>query len=129
MDFERSSEFLPPMPAETDAGYSEKDAAKVVEGSLLDTKQIGNKRKRLLHDSSRKNKIIASYKANLEKIFQLVEAIAALEGKNYRQEEQLLEEIKRLRHLQEELLNALILDQKGSLSQENFSKEAWSMII
>jgi hypothetical protein len=69
-----------------------------------------------------------SYRKNLEKIFQLVESISVLEGKNYRQEEQIVEEIKSLRHLQEELLNALILEGKDMLSEESVSKDVWNLI-
>ena len=138
MDFERGMEFVATKPEETgesrvektrkDSSYSEEEQAKIVEDSNQDTKQTGNKRKRVVSLSSRKEKIIKSYRANLEKIFQLVETISTLEGQNYRQEEQIVEEIKKIRHLQEELLTALILEQKGALTPESVSEETWILI-
>lgn len=133
MDFERGVEFgSKEALIHKESGYSEEELAKAVEGSQQDVKNPpaggGNKRKPLPTTKSRKDKIIATYRENLEKIFRNIEAIADLNGKNFRQEEQLIEEIRLLRHLQEELLNALLLEQKGLLKEESISKEAWNLI-
>lgn len=130
MDFERGIEFdaQPTRPVNKESSYSEEDQAKVIEGSNTDIKQVGNKRKRTSQSVSHKEKIIKSYRNNLERIISLVESLSILEGTNHRQEEQIVEEIKNIRHLQEELLNALLLEQKGVLSEESISKEAWSLI-
>lgn len=128
MDFERGSEYMPTPPPEMDAGYSEKASAQVTEGVQQDLK---NQKKRTPAFSvvSRKEKIITAYKNNLDKIIALVESISRLEGINHRQEEQIVDEIKSIRHLQEELLNALLLEQKGILTEESISKDAWALIV
>ncbi len=129
MDFERGSEFITKEePVNKESSYSEEEQAKVIEGSTVDIKQAGNKRKPLPSALSRKEKIVAVYKRNLEKILQLVETISQISGKNYRQEEQIMEEIKSLRHVQEELLNALLLEGKGQLTEKSISQEAWNLI-
>lgn len=127
MDFERGSEFVIKEP-HRESGYSEKEQAKVIEGTMQDSKQAGNKRKPVSTMLPKKEKILNAYKKNLYKILHLVEIISELQGKNYRQEEQITEEIKDLRHLQEELLNALLLEGKDMLTEDSISKEAWNLI-
>lgn len=127
MDYERGPEYMPPQP-EMDAGYSEKESAQITEGSQQDLK-TQKKRTPAVPVMTRKDKIIAAYKTNLDKIITLVESLSRLEGVNHRQEEQIVDEIKRIRHLQEELLNALLLEQKGILTEESISKDAWVLIV
>lgn len=135
MDFERGTEIISNRESKKESSYSETEQAQVVEGSAMDVKQVpsvssgqaGNKRKPIA-SLSQQDKIIAVYRKNSGKILSYVQSIYDLNGANPRQEEQIVEEIKRLRKIQEELLNALLLEQKGSLSQESISKEAWNLI-
>lgn len=148
----RTPEFMPNMPEKTDDGFSEARSAKIVEGKGMDTKQV-KKRKPVISSSSRilnrpgatrpvrqrvrvnqsivvsrKERIVAVYKENSYAIISLVEQLNAIDGTNFRQEEQVIEEIRKRRHLQEELLNALVLEQRHQLTEEAISKEAWNLI-
>lgn len=148
----RNPEFLPSIPEKTDDGFSETKSARVVEGKGMDAKQV-KKRKPVIPGSSRltrqvvrtprtvrptvgnqvaplsrKEKIITVYKENSLAIVGLVEQLNVLDGVNIRQEEQIIAEIKDRRHLQEELLNGLILEQRHQLTEEAISKEAWDLI-
>lgn len=77
---------------------------------------------------SRKEKIVLAYKANADALLGLVDLLYTIDGSNFRQEEQALDEIKEKRHLQDELLHALVLEQRHQLTEEAISKEAWNLI-
>lgn len=77
---------------------------------------------------SRKEKIIRAYKQNATALINLAEMLNTIDGSNFRQEEQVLDEIKEKRHLQEELLHALVLEQRHQLTEEAISKEAWNLV-
>ncbi len=149
MEGGRGPEFMPDVPEKTDDGFSETKSAKAVEGKGMDTKQVKKRkpvvptrlmrplrtgravRQRIVVPSvavSRKEKIVTAYKENSTVIVQLVELLNTIDGANLRQEEQIITEIKERRHLQEELLNALILEQRHQLTEEAISKEAWNLI-
>ena len=138
----RNPEFLNSLPEKTDDGFSEKKLAKAAEGMSVDD---GTMKKRKPASSpisrpfrfsagrkgielSQKEKIFLAYRKNSSDILRLVESLYALNGANIRQEEQIHGEIKRRRALQEELVTALILEQKHQLSKEAISKEAWNLI-
>lgn len=147
----RSPEFIPNLPEKTDDGFSEAKSAKIAEGKGMDTKQVkkrkpvipassrlfsrGNPvsrpvRQRVVQpvDLSRKEKIVKSYQENAQALVALVEAYQHLDGTNLRQEEQLLLEIKDKQYIQEQLVHALVLEQRNQLSEETISKEAWALI-
>lgn len=128
MDFERGFEGSPQdKKIGHESGYSEEEQAQDIEAKAFDIKNM-KKRKPMPTAVSRKDAIIAEYRKNTEAILQLVQSVYELNGANIRQEEQIVMEIKKLRELQEELLNALILEQKGMLTPESISKMAWDLI-
>lgn len=150
----RGPEFSPEIPEKTDDGFSEAKSAKTIEGKGMDTKQV-KKRKpvvsgggRLLRplriprtsrqrvvgqisvvsELSRKEKIIQAVKINTDALLGLVELLRQIDGSNFRQEEQALDEIREKGRLQEELLHALLLEQRHQLTEEAISKEVWELI-
>lgn len=137
----RSPEFLSSVQEKTDDGFSEEKLAKAAEGVSVDDSSL-KKRKpassltrplrlpvvRKRGEMSQKEKILSAYRKNSSEILRLVESLYALNGANIRQEEQIHAEIKQRRSLQEELVTALILEQKHQLSKETISKEAWNLI-
>ncbi|HEX7042873.1 MAG TPA: hypothetical protein VF189_06485 [Patescibacteria group bacterium] len=150
---EESSESVP-----TDNGFSESKISKIIEGKNTDNKQIvssnpqdkkrkpavsrlgrilrpikslGQSRKRVIDESKKlslKEKIINAYKINSNELISLIDQTGNLDGKNIRQEEQLLDEIRQKKSIQEELLHALLLEQRNQLSEEAISKEVWNLI-
>ena len=138
----------------TDDGFSEAKSAKAIEGKGMDQKQ-GKKRKPVIGVSriirsvrqtgparqriggpiapatfelSQKERIVKAYKENAEALLALVEQLKSIDGSNLRQEEHTLSEIREKKHLQEELLHALVLEQKQQLTEDAISKEAWNLI-
>lgn len=109
-----------------DSGYSEEEQAKIIEGTNQDTKQIGNKRKPL-STISRQEKIMYAYQELTDSTAHLIQSLAQIHG-NERQTDLVMDEIKRLRILQDELLQMLLLEQRGELSEKTVSKEAWNLI-
>lgn len=146
----RSPEFSPKPQEKTDDGFSEKKLAKTAEGVGNDTSTV-KKRKPVVVNTkqrtgrtapgqslptvhlplilpSRKEKIVTAYKKLTVEILPLLDQLSLLRGDNLRQEEQLVEEIKHKRHLQEELITALVLELKDQLSENALSKEAWDLV-
>lgn len=77
---------------------------------------------------SRKEKIIQAVKVNTDALLGLVDLLRQIDGSNFRQEEQALDEIREKRRVQEELLQALLLEQRHQLTEEAISKEVWELI-
>ncbi|HET9947041.1 MAG TPA: hypothetical protein VFQ63_03180 [Patescibacteria group bacterium] len=125
MAFERDASFTPQEAPVRDAGFSEEEQAKVIEGSHMDIKQI--KKRKPIQTVSRQQKIYSSYLALGEKVSLLVGQLSDMTD-NERQRDMLLSEIKQIRALQDELLSCLLLEQRGELSQLTTSKEAWNLI-
>ena|SRR5258706_377427 len=109
-----------------ESGYSEEEQVRVIEGSQVDIKQV-KKRKPLLQ-VSRQQKIVIAYQELSEKVFQLVTSLSSLHGENLRKSENILEDIREIRKMQDELLNALVLEQKGNLDKSAISKSTWNLI-
>jgi len=109
-----------------ESGYSEEEQVRIIEGSQVDIKQV-KKRKPLLQ-VSRQQKIVIAYQELSEKVFQLVTSLSSLHGENLRKSEHILEDIREIRKMQDELLNALVLEQKGNLDKSAISKSTWNLI-
>lgn len=134
----RSIEFAVPTPETTDNGFSEKRAARIIEGKKQDISQAKTRHSKSATfpavgsnhaiSHSRKERILLAYRQNSAKLMKLMQSIAELDGKNSRLEEGILEEVKERRALQEEFLNALLLEVKNQLDENAISKEAWDLI-
>lgn len=109
----------------TESGYSEEEQAKIVEGSLTDIKQLKKRKPLVIVD--RQVKIIAAYDQTHQKIMGLLAELKQIVG-NPRHQEKVIEEMKSLRTLQDELLQCLLLEQRGELSEDTTSQEAWNLI-
>ena len=110
--------------SQNENGYSEEEQAKVIEGSQVDLKQL-KKRKPLVVD--RQAKILTAYDTTHQTIVGLVKELQIVSN-NPRHQEKIIEEIKLLRSIQEELLQCLLLEQKGELSEEKASQDVWNLI-
>ena len=77
---------------------------------------------------SRQGKIIATYKAISNRLNQLVGMYYQLVGKNPRQGEKMLTELRHLRMLQEILLQCMVWEPKGQLEKDMVPEEVWDMI-
>ena len=109
----------------TESGYSEEEQAKIIEGSLTDIKQL--KKRKPVVAVDRQVKIIAAYDQTHQKIMELLAELRQIVG-NLRHQEKVLEEMKSLRMLQDELVQCLFLEQRGELSKDTTSQEAWNLI-
>lgn len=117
---ESTREHLP-----KESTYSEEEQAKIIEGSQVDIKQVKKRKPLLVVD--RQAKIIAVYDQTHQSILGLLGELEQIVG-NFRHQEKVLEEIKLLRMLQEELVQCLLLEQRGELSEDTASQEAWNLI-
>lgn len=77
---------------------------------------------------SRQGKIIATYQAVSNRLNQLVALYYKFVGNNPKQAEKMLSELRRLRLIQEILLNCLVYEPKGQLTKDMVSKEVWDLI-
>lgn len=148
----RSAEFLKPIPENTDKGFSEKRAARVIEGKHADNSQIkkrklfvstrqktGSSRIRIIQkgktltraartEKSLKEKIFVAYEKNSEEIQKLMRNFSVLSQGSFSATEQLMIEMRARQHLQEELLNALAFAGRGELTEDTLSKELADLI-
>ncbi|MGH7245405.1 MAG: hypothetical protein ACREGI_00545 [Candidatus Levyibacteriota bacterium] len=125
MEYER---IEPVEKTKTESGYSEKEQAKIVEGKTKDISVIRKRQADGQQTDSQKEKILKGYHELSGRVNALVEEYYNLETQNHRQAENLLEEIKTLREIQEELLHCMVLASKGQLNKESVSQEVWDLI-
>lgn len=110
----------------TDAGFSEKELDLDIEiraGEWQNLKKFNTYKKR-----SRQGKIIATYQAVSNRLNQLVGLYYKFVSNNPSEAEKLLAELKKLRLIQEILLNCLVWEPKGELKKEMIPKEVWNLI-
>lgn len=149
----RSPEFLSKKPEITEKGFSEKRAARIIEGKQQDNSQVKKRKpiivkqkttrilsrlrlvpknksvKRAARVSlSLKDKILAAYEKNSEEIQRLMRSFSILLHSQFPASEQLMAQMRARQHLQEELLNALALEGRGELTEETLSKELVDLI-
>ncbi len=106
--------------------YNEKELDLDIEiraGEWQNLKKFNTYRKR-----SRQGKIIATYQAVSNRLNQLVGLYYKFVGNNPKQAEKLLDELKKLRLIQEVLLNCLVWEPKGELKKDMVPKDVWSLI-
>lgn len=111
--------------APQESGYSEKEQAQIMEGSTVDTKQIKKRVASLPVD--RQAKILTAYRNTQQAILELLNQLKE-STINSRHQEKILEEIRALHVVEEELVQCLLLEQKGELSENTASQEAWNLI-
>ncbi len=109
-----------------ESGFSEKEEALDIEmraGEWQNLKKFKTYQKR-----SRQGKIIATYQAVSNRLNQLVGLYYKLVSKNPKQGVKLLSELKRLRNIQDILVQCLVWEPKGKLEKNMIPKEVWEMI-
>ena len=77
---------------------------------------------------SRQGKIIAMHQAVSNRLNQMVKLYYALVGKNPREGEKLLLELKKLRLMQDYLLQCLAWEKNGELRKDMVPQDVWKMI-
>lgn len=111
---------------ETDDGYSEKQIdlnMEIAAGEWESLKKFKPYQRR-----SRQGKIIATYQAVSNRLNQLVGLYYKFVAGNPREAAKLLSELRKLRLIQEILLNCLVWEPKGELEKHMVPKEVWDLI-
>lgn len=116
----------PPGEENDETGYSEKDLDMDAEIKAGEWQSL--RRFRIYKHRSRQGKIIATYQAVSNRLNQLVGMYYKLVGKNPRQGQKMLAELKKLRMYQDILLQCLVWEPKGLLTEEMVPEEVWEMI-
>lgn len=107
-------------------GYSEKELDLDIEikaGEWQNLKKFKTYQKR-----SRQGKIIATYQAVSNRLNQLVALYYKFVSGNPKEAKKMLDELKKLRLIQEILLNCLVWDPKGQLKKDMVPQEVWDLI-
>ncbi len=109
-----------------EGGFSEKELDLDIEiraGEWQNLKKFKTYQKR-----SRQGKISATYQAVSNRLNQLVGMYYKFVGNNPREAKKMLSELRRLRLIQEILMNCLVWDPKGQLRKDMVPQEVWDLI-
>lgn len=109
-----------------DGGFSEKELDLDIEiraGEWQNLKKFKTYQKR-----SRQGKIIATYQAVSNRLNQLVALYYKFVSGNPKEAKKMLSELRRLRLIQEILMNCLVWDPKGQLKKDMVPEEVWDLI-
>ena len=109
-----------------DDGYAEQDLDLDIEvkaGEWQNLKRFNTYKKR-----SRQGKIIATHKAVSNRLRQLEKLFYELARNNPRKSEKMLLELKKLRLIQEILLQCLVWTREDSLEKDMVPQEVWDLI-
>lgn len=141
MESGRGPEFSKHIPETMDSGFSEKRAARVLEGKQTDNSQIKKRkplvlpvRQKVIKRASRtqhvstREKILAAHQKNAQALLELIQSLGLLTKDSLSQEEQLMMQIRARHKIQEQLLNALVLDSQGQLQEDTLPKELADLI-
>ena len=112
--------------SEDETGYSEKQLD--IDAEIQAGEWQNLKRYRAYQRRSRQWKIIATYKAISNRLNQLVNMYYKLVGGNPKQGEKMLKELRKLRLMQEILLQCMVWEPKGKLDEDMVPKEVWDLI-
>jgi len=112
--------------SEDETGYSERQLD--IDAEIQAGEWQNLKRYRAYQRRSRQWKIIATYKAISNRLNQLVSLYYKLVGANPKQGEKMLNELRKLRLMQEILLQCMIWEPKGQLEKDMVPKEVWELI-
>ena len=117
---------VPPGEEKDETAYSEKDLdidAEIQAGEWHSLRKFRTYQRR-----SRQWKIIATYKAISNRLNQLVSLYYKLVGNNPAQGEKMLKELRKLRMMQEILLQCMVWEPKGQLEKDMVPEEIWDLI-
>lgn len=109
-----------------ESGFSEKDLDLDIEIRAGEWQNL--KKFKRFQQRSRQGKIIAMYQAVSNRLNQLVVLYYKFVGENPKEATKMLSELRKLRTMQEFLLNCLIWEPKGKLSKDIVPKEIWELI-
>lgn len=124
MNFERFNEERQSEKGE--GGFSEKELDLDIEiraGEWQNLKKFKTYQKR-----SRQGKIIATYQAVSNRLNQLVDLYYKFVSTNPKEAKKMLDELKKLRLIQEILMNCLVWDPKGQLKKDMVPQGVWDLI-
>jgi hypothetical protein len=111
---------------EDETGYSERQLD--IDAEIQAGEWQNLKGHRTYQRRSRQWKIIATYKAISNRLNQLVNLYYKLVGGNPKQGEKMLKELRKLRLMQEILLQCMVWEPKGELDKDMVPKEVWDLI-
>ncbi len=109
-----------------ETGFSEKDLDLDIEiraGEWQNLKKFNTYQRR-----SRQGKIIATYQAVSNRLNQLVVLYYKFVSNNPKEAAKMLAELRKLRLIQEILLNCLVWEPEGKLEKEMVPSEVWDLI-
>ena len=109
-----------------EGGFSEKELDLDIEiraGEWQNLKKFKTYQKR-----SRQGKIIATYQAVSNRLNQLVALYYKFVSNNPKEGKKMLGELRKLRLIQEILMNCLVWDPKGQLKKDMVPQEVWDLI-
>ncbi|OGH37749.1 MAG: hypothetical protein A3B44_00585 [Candidatus Levybacteria bacterium RIFCSPLOWO2_01_FULL_38_21] len=109
-----------------EGGFSEKELDLDIEiraGEWQNLKKIKTYQKR-----SRQGKIIATYQAVSNRLNQLIVLYYKFVSGNPKEAKKMLDELRKLRLIQEILMNCLVWEPKEQLGNERIPKEVWDLI-
>lgn len=109
-----------------ETGYSEKEEALDIEVRVGEWQNL--KKFKTYQRRSRQGKIIITYQAVSNRLNQLVALYYTFVGKNPKEGAKMLDELRKLRLIQEILLNCLVWEPKGQLEKDMVPEEVWEMI-
>lgn len=109
-----------------ESGYSEKEDALDIEIRAGEWQSL--RRFKTYQRRSRQGKIIATYQAVSNRLNQLVGMYYRFVSNNPNDGTKMLEELRRLRLIQEILLNCLVWEPKGQLEKSMVPKDVWELI-
>lgn len=125
-EYEKSSPRGEAGESQADSGFSEKEDALDIEiraGEWQNLKKFKTYQKR-----SRQGKIIATYQAVSNRLNQLVGLYYRFVSNNPKEAAKMLEELRRLRLMQEILMNCLVWEPQGKLEKDMVPADLWELI-
>ncbi len=111
---------------EADDGFSEKQMDLDVEIRAGEWQNL--KKFKSYQNRSRQGKIIATYQAVSNRLNQMVALYYQMVRNEPKKAVKMLEELRRLRYMQEVLLNCLVWEPKGQLEKSMVPSDVWDLI-
>ena len=109
-----------------ETGFSEKEMDLDIEIRAGEWQSL--RRFKTYQQRSRQGKIIATYQAVSNRLNQLVGMYYKLMANNPQKGEKMLRELKKLRMIQEILLQCMVWEPKGELEKDKVPQEVWDLI-
>jgi|GEM_PF-1206859 len=109
-----------------ESGYSEADTDLNLEIQAGEWQSLG--KFKVFKRRSRQGKIIATYQAVSNRLNQLVALYYKFVASEPTKASKMLEELRKLRYMQEILLQCLIWEPKGELKRDKVPQDIWEMI-